>query len=76
MTARGWDFFVMDLAYALHMTRRQLLAWVDSRELTAWMAYSQEINRPRGKKKQSKEEIEGAIKSFMAVKSKGKKVNA
>lgn len=74
MKARGRDYFVMHLAHALGMTRRQLLQSMDSVEMTLWEAYFTEVNAPPEKqqKKQTKEQIEGALKNFFAVKSKGK----
>ncbi len=39
----------MSLAHALGMTRRQLLKSLDSRELTMWTAYLEEINNPKPK---------------------------
>lgn len=73
MKARGRAFFVMDLARELKMTKWQLLHSMDAMELMEWEAYFREVNTPRPKK-QSKEELEGALKNFMT--SKGRKKRA
>lgn len=77
MTARGREFFIMQLAHALGMTRRRLITTMDAEELSMWIAYFNEINRPSGQTPgrpgQSRAELEGALKNFFAVKTKGKK---
>lgn len=75
MSKRGWVFFLMDLARALGMTRRQLLNNLDSYELELWRAYLNEMNK-MPEKKQSREEIEGKLKNLMVAKTKGKKKHA
>lgn len=74
MTARGREFFILQLAHALGMTRRFLLQTMDTQELAMWEAYFNEINRPPGTShKQTTAQVEGALKNFFAVKTKGKK---
>ena len=51
MSERGRDYFIMSLAYALGMTRHQLLNSLDSRELTMWSAFFEEMNNPKAKDK-------------------------
>ena len=69
MRRGGWDFWIMDLARSLGMTRRQLLANLDSYELTLWSAYFEELNRPMPKKEDT-QQMEKNLKT--AMKSKGK----
>lgn len=71
MMQRGWRFFLFSLAKELGMTVRQLLQNSDSHELSEWMAFFKEYNKPVVKK-QSKEEIAGNLKTFLAAKGKRK----
>ena len=45
MKKRGWDFFVMFLARELKMTRRRLLAELDSHEICLCQAYFKESQK-------------------------------
>lgn len=71
MSLRGRDYFIMSLAYSLGMTRRQLLNSLDSYELTMWSAFFDEMNKPP-QKKQTKADIEGALKTVLTTKGKRK----
>lgn len=74
----------MDLAFALKMTRRQLLYSMDSLELSMWDAYLKEINRPPEPKLPEPEDpriLKEKLKNAFAVhkanpKKKSKKINA
>jgi hypothetical protein len=73
MSRRGRDFFVMFLARELKMTRRQMLASVDSYEMSMWQAFFKAENKPP-EKKQSKEELAHQLKTvFAARQAKSKK---
>lgn len=72
MSERGWDFFVMSLAHTLGMTRRQLLNNLDSRELTYWSAFNEEMNNPNPKKHKQKD-VEKQLKGVLSSSKKVKK---
>jgi len=74
MSERRWDFFIMHLAATLGMTRRQLLANIDSHELSTWIAYLKEMNTPQEQsKKENREQVANQLKNMFMVKTKGKK---
>jgi len=77
MRERGRDFFIMSLARELGMTRRRLLAEIDSYEMSLWDGYFRELNKPPEKKKQSPEVLASQLKNVFATrkaqKGKGKK---
>ncbi len=72
MTKRGREFFIMNLAYELKMTRKELLCGIDSYELTMWAAYFKEVNKPKKPKGQSKETLVGQLKNAFMTRKKGK----
>ena len=59
----------MSLAHSLGMTRRQLLSNLDSRELTMWSAYFNEMNNPEPKK-QSEADVEKQLKGVLMPKAR------
>jgi len=63
MSERGRDYFIMSLAYALGMTRHQLLNSLDSRELTMWSAFFEEMNNPKIKDKSAT--VEPSLKTVL-----------
>lgn len=73
MSARSRDFFIMSLAHALGMTRRQLLKQTDSYELTMWEAYFREINKPPEPERQSPTQIAESLKMALTAKKAKKK---
>lgn len=60
-------FFYFSLAEKLGMTVRQLLQYVDSRELTEWMAYYRVLAEPK------EENVADKIKNAFAGYSKTKR---
>lgn len=76
MKRRGWDFFVMFLARELKMTRRRLLAELDSHELCLWQAYFKESQRQPEEKEDPaalKHKLTTALLGHNAKLKKGKK---
>ena len=71
MSERGRDYFIMSLAYALGMTRLQLLSSLDSRELTMWYAFIQEMNN-HTKKDPPPATVEGSLKGVLSAQRKKK----
>jgi hypothetical protein len=59
----------MSLAHSLGMTRRQLLSNLDSRELTMWSAFFNEMNNPTPKE-QKPDETEKQLKGVLMSKAR------
>ena len=72
MRLRGRDFFIMSLARDLHMTRWQLLNSMDSRELTMWEVFLNELAAPP-EKKQQPETIANELKKVFGVHKSAKR---
>lgn len=71
MSERGRDYFIMSLAYALGMTRRQLLNSLDSYELTMWSAFFEEMNNPNPKQPKKKQaDPEKQLKGVLMAKAR------
>ena len=71
MSERGRDYFIMSLAYALGMTRRQLLNSLDSYELTMWSAFFEDMNNPNSKQpKKKKADTEKQLKGVLMAKAR------
>ncbi len=70
MSERGRDYFIMSLAYALGMTRRQLLNSLDSYELTMWSAFFEEMNNPNPKTKKKQADTEKQLKGVLMAKAR------
>jgi len=76
MKRRGWDFFVMFLARELKMTRRRLLAELDSHEICLWQAYFKESQRQPEEKEDPaalRHKLETAFMTRNAKVKKGKR---
>lgn len=73
MRARGRDYFIMSLAYSLGMTRHQLLKSLDSRELTMWSAFFEEMNNPKPKEVKPPDAADVEKQLMGVMKSKAKR---